>query len=177
MAGSRIQMQTHDASVEEAFPVRGNSASRSGHGLVQRVVLRVCQARAIEELAGAVVVEPVLAGFESTDDWVAGRFGMGGSVLAGRVVATTDMSALSATSKVQPPTAGLEALDAPGTARSHSLDDGSISHRRKIPQGRRGATARPPAVAPRRSRRPPAIFSLAAWFDRASGERPSEPNR
>jgi hypothetical protein len=58
-------------SVEKAFPVCRNSPGWAGYGLVPWVVLRAGQARTIEELAGAVVVEPVLARFEATDNRVA----------------------------------------------------------------------------------------------------------
>jgi len=45
-------------------------------------------------------------------------------VLAGRVVAATDVTALSATTQVQPPTACLEALNTAGTAGWYTRDNG-----------------------------------------------------
>jgi len=75
------------------------------------------QARAAEQVACAVVVEPPLPGFEAPDDRVSGLGGMLGGVLPGRAVATSDVAALGASTQVKPPTARRQAFGAAGAAR------------------------------------------------------------
>ena len=106
------------------LPVGRDSAGRPGYRLVERVVLRWCQDGPFEELVGAVVPKPVLAWFKASDDGVLLRLGVTGGVLAGRVVAATDVTALSATTQVQPPTACLEALNTAGAAGWYARDNG-----------------------------------------------------
>ena len=66
----------------------------------------------VVELLVAVVVEPVFFGLITGDPGMPGRFGVGGGVLAGRVVAAPDVAALRAPAQVKPPSALLFALHA-----------------------------------------------------------------
>src|SRR5258708_26676923 len=58
------------------------------------------------------MVEPVLAGLETSYDGVAAHFGMSACVLARRRVATADVTATRAAAQVEPPAAAGEAFDA-----------------------------------------------------------------
>jgi hypothetical protein len=62
------------------------------------------------------VEEPVFAGFEAADDRVAGGLGMRCGMLARRVVAAPDMTALGAPAKMQPPASAGLAFHATGPA-------------------------------------------------------------
>jgi hypothetical protein len=59
-----------------------------------------------------VVIKPILTGFETCDDRVTGRSSVLGGVLAGRAIAASDMPALRASAKVQPPAARRQTLNA-----------------------------------------------------------------
>jgi hypothetical protein len=71
------------ASVEVALPVRRHRAGGSWHGLVERMAVGRSQNRSLGELAGAVVVKPVLARFEALNHGMARHPGVGARVLAG----------------------------------------------------------------------------------------------
>lgn len=115
-------------SVEVVAPVRRDSALGTGHGLFARMVPRWRQRWAVQELVRAVVVEPILAGLEATDNWVVLRTGVPGGMLARRVVAATDMATFSAAAKVEPPASRFEAFDAPRTAGGDRGDYRRITH-------------------------------------------------
>jgi hypothetical protein len=103
--------------MELLLPVVGHATRGSGHGLIDRVVLRLRQLGALAELIARVVVEPVLSGLEAPNDQMAGGGRMAAGVLRGRRVAATDVAATRASSQVEPPAVGGKALDAAGTTR------------------------------------------------------------
>ena len=74
--------------------------------------MRAGQRRAIEDLAAAIVVEPVLARLEADDDRVPGLREVGGSALVGRGVAAPDTAAFGTPIEVPPPLAGNQACGA-----------------------------------------------------------------
>lgn len=119
------------ASTQQPLPVAGDTSGRSGRGLIQRVMLRRCERRAVVVgLLAAVVVEPVFCGLVTGDPRMPGRFGVGGGVLARRVITTADVAALSTPAQVKPPPAPLFTLRTAGTARRDSrVDSGVFSHR------------------------------------------------
>ena len=132
LAPSRFANSRHELplrSVKVALPVAGNLSGWSRYGLVQRMMLGRRQRRATEELARAVVPKPVFTGLETSNDRMARGSGMTGGVLGGRVVAATDMAALGAASKMEPPASCRQAFDATVAARGDSGIDGSITHR------------------------------------------------
>ena len=67
--------------------------------------------------ARAIVVKPLLARLEAHDDRVLGGVIMFGRVLTWGRVTTADVAALRAPAKMQPPSAGSQALDAARSAR------------------------------------------------------------
>jgi hypothetical protein len=69
----------------------------------------------VNELIFAEVVKPTLAGFKAGDDRVFRRVRVFSRMLARRRVATADVSALSTTTQMQPPTAVGKTFDAPRT--------------------------------------------------------------
>jgi hypothetical protein len=75
----------------------------------------------VVELLVAVVVEPVFFQLVTGDPGMSGRFGVGGGVLAGRVVAAPDVAALRAPAEVKPPSALLFTFH---TARAGGRDSG-----------------------------------------------------
>ena len=75
----------------------------------------------VVELLVAIVVERVFFRFVTGDPEVSGHFGVGGSVLAGRVVAAPDVAALRAPAEVKPPSALLFTFH---TARAGGQDSG-----------------------------------------------------
>lgn len=72
--------------------------------------------RSVEIPGTGIVEEPVFAGFETTDDRVAGGSFMSRRVLGRRVIAAADVSALGAPAKMQPPAAVGLAFNATGPA-------------------------------------------------------------
>src|SRR5258707_6968746 len=112
-----------------ALPVRWHAPGRSGHGLVERVVVRRSENGTLEELLGRVIPEPVLAGLEALDDRVAFSAGMPTRMLRRRRVAAADMPALCAPAEMEPPAVGGEALDAPrATRRRLEIDAVHVRH-------------------------------------------------
>ena len=63
-------------------------------------------------LLSSVVIEPIFAGFKARDDRVTGFSIVFGGVLIGRTVATSNVSALSATTEVKPPAVARLAFNA-----------------------------------------------------------------
>jgi hypothetical protein len=84
------------ASMEVALPVRRHSPRGSRRRLVERMMLWWSERRTVVELLGAVVPEPVLAGFEAAGQGVAGIGCVVAGVLRGGGVAAADLAALSA---------------------------------------------------------------------------------
>src|SRR3954453_19606216 len=122
---ARIRQWLATGSVEVTLPVGGHGAGRPGDWLVGRVTIGWGQHGSFEELARSGVEEPVLAGFEALQHLVPRCLVVGGCVLAGRVIATTDVPASDAAAQVQPPPwrrAG-QAFRASGTAWRHSAVD------------------------------------------------------
>ena len=77
----------------------------------------------------AVVVQPMLRRLVTGEHGMAGRFSVGGGVLARRVVATADVAALGAPAQVKPPPALLFALHtARAAGRNSGVDAGVFSH-------------------------------------------------
>ena len=113
------------ASVEVKLPVARHGSGRTGYGLVGRMTIWRGQSGSFEEFAGAVVVEPVLARFEALQHWVPGGLAVGGRVLTGRVIATTDVPTGRAAAQVEPPTRRRtrEALLAASPGRRHTRID------------------------------------------------------
>jgi hypothetical protein len=82
--------------MEVALPVRRHAPGGSRRGLVQWMMLWWGELRTVVELIGAVVPEPVLAGFEAADQGMAGICGVVAGVLRRGGVATADVPALGA---------------------------------------------------------------------------------
>jgi hypothetical protein len=93
--------------VEVSLPVVGNYSGRTRSGLTQRMVLGRGQLGSLARLFGLVVVEPILAGLEASDDPVASRMGMSGRVLTGGSITAADMAAFGASSEMEPPSPSL----------------------------------------------------------------------
>jgi hypothetical protein len=91
-------------------------ACRSWHWLIERVVPWRDQLRAVQELFGRVVPEPVFVRLVTLDDRVPCVGRMVTCVLGWGRVTAADVSTLRATTQVEPPTTGGEALDASRTA-------------------------------------------------------------
>ena len=89
---------------QEVLPVGGNPSGGAGHGLVDGMMVGRCEARPFQVFVGSVVPEPILARLEAGDDGVTGGVRMRRRVLAGRVVAASDVAALRTPSEVKPPT-------------------------------------------------------------------------
>jgi len=75
------------------------------------------QARTVEEVARAIVVEPALAWLEAGDDRMAGRVMMLRRVLVWGRVAAADMTAFGAPAQMKPPASSRQALQTAGAAR------------------------------------------------------------
>ena len=71
----------HRGLVQLALPVRWHAASRTRHGLAERMVMRRSEDGTLEHLLGRVIPEPVLAGLEALDDRMAFSGGMPARVL------------------------------------------------------------------------------------------------
>jgi hypothetical protein len=100
-------------------PVPRHAPLRSRYGLTRRVRMRRRKLGAIAKLLRPVVVEPVLTGFIALNHGMVRRMRMRGRVLAGRHVAASDMTALCASPKMQPPTAVLKTFDTTIAARNN----------------------------------------------------------
>jgi hypothetical protein len=100
--------------MEVALPVSGYSPRGAGRGLIERMMLWWGEWRTVVELFGAVVPEPVLAGFEAADQGVTGIGRVVAGVLRGGGVATADVPALGAAPEMKPPTACRQAFGASG---------------------------------------------------------------
>jgi hypothetical protein len=107
------------ASVQLPLPSCGHAAGWSRHGLVERVMLRRSEDRALHVLLGNVVPEPVLARLVAPDDRMLCIGGMLTRMLRGRRVATTDTAATRTAAQVEPPATGSQALDAARAARRY----------------------------------------------------------
>jgi hypothetical protein len=115
------------------FPVSGHATGWSGHGLVDRVMVRRSQDGTLEVLLRRVVPEPVLARLVALDDRVLLGSGMVARMLGWRRVATADVAALRAAAQVEPPTAGGQALDAPRAAWRYLRIDPVLSRQSIFP--------------------------------------------
>jgi hypothetical protein len=83
---------------QKGLPVGGDPSGWSRHGLVEGMMLRGREARPFHVFVRPVVPKPILAWLEAADDRVTGRVGVRRGVLAGRVVATSNVAALRAPS-------------------------------------------------------------------------------
>jgi len=109
------------------LPVRWHRAGGTWHGLIERVVSWLGEPRTVGELAGPVVVEPVLPGLEALDHRMVSVGVVSAGVLAGRVVAAADVTASRAAPEVEPPPGAFagQALDTAGPAgRNVGVDVG-----------------------------------------------------
>lgn len=85
------------ASMQQLLPVGRDAPGRSWRRLIQWVMVRRCELWAVVvELLVAIVVEPMFFRLVTGDPGMSGRVGVGGGVLAGRVVAAPDVAALRA---------------------------------------------------------------------------------
>ena len=83
-------------SPQQLLPVGRHTSGRSRRRLIQWVMFRWGEFRAVVvELLVAVIVEPMLRRLVTGEHRMSGRFGVDGGVLARRVIATADVSALS----------------------------------------------------------------------------------
>ena len=78
---------------QKVLPVGRDPSGWSGHGLVERMMLRRCQMRSFDIFVCLVIPKPILARLETADDRVTGRFGVRSRVLAGGVVTTSNVAA------------------------------------------------------------------------------------
>ena len=111
--------------VEVPLPVGRHRAGGARDGLLDGMAVWSSEGRAVEELAGAEVKEPVLAGLKALQHGMACRLVVGAGMPARRVIATANMAAQCTTAQVQPPPRSLvgEALHAAGpTGRSARID-------------------------------------------------------
>ena len=92
-------------SVQLPLPVWRHAAGRSRHGLVERVLARRSQERALEILLCRVVPEPLLARLVALDDRMSPADGVVTRMLRWRRVATTDMAAMRTAAQMEPPSA------------------------------------------------------------------------
>ena len=93
------------------LPISRNGACRSGHRLIQRMMIWPGQPRPIFVLFALVVPEPILPGLKTLDYWVSGLCKMFRGVLRGRIVTTSHMPALGASPQMKPPTPLVSALN------------------------------------------------------------------
>jgi len=114
--------------VEVALPVAWHLAGRARRRLLERMVLGRRQRWPFHAFVCFVIVEPVLAGLETSYDCVAARFGMSACVLARRRVATADMTAARAAAQVEPPAAAGEAFGATIAAWRYGRVNSWICH-------------------------------------------------
>jgi hypothetical protein len=110
--------------MQQRFPVDWNSPCRSRCWLILRMRVRRRQHRTVDHLLFVKVEEPILARFETRNDWVSGSGRVLGCMLAGRSITASNMSALRTPSKVKPPTfRRLQAFRTPVAARFRSSVD------------------------------------------------------
>ena len=114
--------------MEVALPVAWHLAGRARRRLLERMVNGRRQRWTFHAFVCFIVVEPVLAGLETSYDCVAARFGMSACVLARRRVATADVTAARAAAQVEPPAAAGEAFDATIAARRYGRVNSLICH-------------------------------------------------
>ncbi len=130
-----VAARSSNGSVQLSFPASGHAAGWSRHRLIERVVIWRSQAGTVEVLLPRVVPEPVLTGLVAPDDRVAHLGGVVAGMLGWRRVATADVTAMRATAKVEPPTAGCQALDAARAARGYRwIDLELVRHRSCLPK-------------------------------------------
>ena len=102
-----------------SLPVSRHATPRSRDRLVDRMVMWRRQLWTVDVLLRRVVEEPVLAGLIALDDGVSAFLRMVARVLGWGGVAATDVTAVRASTKVEPPTPTREALDAARAAGRH----------------------------------------------------------
>ena len=93
-------------SVQVPLPTSGYATPRTGDRLFVRVMVGRSQCRANRVALGFIVPEPVFAGLVALDDRVPDIGRVVAGVLGWRRVATADVAADSAATKVEPPTVG-----------------------------------------------------------------------
>ena len=113
--------------MQQLFPVGWDTSGRARRRLIFRMPTRSGQARTVEEIARAIVVEPPLTRLETRDDRMAGRVMMFRRVLVRRRVAAADMTAFGAPAQMKPPAACRQTFLAAGPARlSRGIDAVSL---------------------------------------------------
>src|SRR5579863_5234627 len=106
------------------LPIAWNASGGAGHGLARRMPTRRRQVlRTVDHCLRSKVVEPCFTWFEARHDGMVCMMKVFSSVLARRAVATADMPARHAATKVQPPAAAHEALDASRPTRFRASND------------------------------------------------------
>ena len=110
------------------FPVSRDLPGRPGSGLTDWVVLGRGELGPFAHLVRTVVVEPVLARFETTDDPMSLRMGVSTRVLAGRGIATADVTTFGTTAQMEPPPVAFQAFDAAVATRGRSRVDQRSGH-------------------------------------------------
>jgi hypothetical protein len=115
-AASMSPQRSLDGSMQPLWPVGRDPPGGSRRWLIQWVMLGRRKPRPVVELLVAVVIEPLFSRFETGDQRMPGGFGVGGSVLARRIVAAADVAALGASTEVKPPSLVSLAFEAPCAA-------------------------------------------------------------
>ena len=118
---------TEAPSVQSLLPVPWDAPGRTRRRLVERVVPRRSQGRPLDLVLGDVVPEPVLAGLVALSDRMTGIGRVMARVLRRRRVAAADMTARRAAAKMEPPSAGRQALDTARSARRDQWIDRFVS--------------------------------------------------
>ena len=103
--------------VEQRLPVCRYSSGWSGRGLIKRMRMRRGQVRTGKEFARSIIVKPPLACLETRDDRVASSCVVFRCMLTWRIIAAADVTTFGASAKMQPPTAGRQALNTADTTR------------------------------------------------------------
>jgi hypothetical protein len=116
--------------MQQVLPIGRDPPGWPRHRLIHGVVLGRREARALEELVGGVAPEPIFTRLEASDDGVTRRACVSGRMLTGRVVTTSNVSALGTPSEMKPPPAGRKALHAPCPAGWYVRSDGGVAHNR-----------------------------------------------
>lgn len=125
----RREIPSPNGSVQVSLPIWGHAPFRTRHRLVERMMSRRSQGRTFEKLLGCVVEEPFLAWFVTVNYRMSGFGYVVAGVLGWRRVAAADAAALGAAAKVEPPTAGGEAVDTPRAARRYRRIDEAVLNR------------------------------------------------
>src|SRR5688500_14026834 len=143
-------MRPGAASMELLLPVVRDATLGTRHRLVNRMVLRRRERRALAVLRPLVVPEPVLAGLEGLHDGVLRVAGVPARVLRRRRIAAADQAAMCAPAEVEPPAVRFDTRGAAVAAGRDGEVDGR-AHARILRRGRSDVYARSRRRVPRRT--------------------------